>query len=55
MTLAELKKKYKLADGNLGCRPLRRHGIVQGQKQARDANGLPVFEPGGAQWSTKFA
>ena len=48
MTLAELKRKYSLADGNLGCRPLRRHGIVQGQKQARDAKGLPVFEPGGA-------
>ena len=48
MTLAELKRKYSLADGNLGCRPLRRHGIVQGQKQARDAKGLPAFEPGGA-------
>jgi hypothetical protein len=48
MTLAQLKAKYKLVDGNLGCRPLQRHGIVQGQKQARDDQGLPVFEPGGA-------
>jgi hypothetical protein len=47
MTLAQLQAKYKLDGGNLGCRPLRRHGIVQGQKQARDAQGLPVFEPVG--------
>jgi len=48
MTLAQLQAKYKLDGSNLACRPLRRHRIVQDRKQVRDAQGLPVFEPGGA-------
>ena len=48
MTLAQLQTRYRSSAGSLTCRPLRRHGVKQGQKQAKDAGGAPVFNADGS-------
>jgi hypothetical protein len=47
MTLAQLRAKYG-SGPRMACRPLQRHGIVQGQKQQRGPDGLLMFHPNGA-------
>ena len=46
MTLAQLRAKYG-SGPRMACRPIQRHGIVQGQKQQRGPDGLPMFHPNG--------
>ena len=46
MTLAQLRAKYGLGP-RMACRPIQRHGIVQGQKHQRGPDGLPMFHPNG--------
>jgi len=45
MTLVQLQTRYRSTAGVLTCRPLRRHGVKQGQKQA---GGAPAFKPDGS-------
>ena len=45
MTIAHLRAKYG-SGPQMACRPI--HGIVQGQKQQRGPDGLPMFHPNGA-------
>jgi len=47
MTLAQLRAKYG-SGPRMACRPTQRHGIVQGQKQQRGPDCLPMFHPNGA-------
>lgn len=47
MTLAELRAKYGTGD-HMRCRPIQRHGILQGKKQQRDAQGRAVVHPDGS-------
>ena len=47
MTLAQLRAKYG-SGPRMACRPIQRHGIVQGQKQQRGPDGSLMFHPNGA-------
>ena len=47
MTLAQLRAKYG-SGPRMVCRPIQRHGIVQGQKQQRGPDGVLMFHPNGA-------
>ena len=47
MTLAQLRAKYG-SGPRMACRPIQRHGIVQGQKQQRGPDGVLMFHPNGA-------
>ncbi len=46
MTLAQLRAKYG-SGPRMVCRPIQRHGIVQGQKQQRGPDGALMFHPNG--------
>ena len=46
MTLAQLRAKYG-SGAHMRCRPIQRHGIVQGQTQRREADGSLAFHPDG--------
>jgi hypothetical protein len=47
MTLAQLRVKYG-SGPRMACLPIQLHGIVQGQKQQRGPDCLPMFHPNGA-------
>ena len=46
MTLAQLRTRYG-SGPSMSCRVLRRHGILQGQKQAKCASGILLFHADG--------
>ena len=46
MALAQLRTKYG-SGANMACRPIQRHGVVQGTKPTCDADGQPLIHPDG--------
>jgi hypothetical protein len=46
MTLAQLRAKYG-SGANMACRPIQRHGVVQGKKPKCDDHGQPLTQPDG--------
>ena len=46
MALAQLRTKYG-SGANMACRPIQRHGVVQGKKSTCDADGQQLIQPDG--------